>query len=435
MGKEEETMRGNTWLFWLSCALVVTALSACTGRSSSSANNQDAVVRPEARLAKRNAARVEMRAPVPDSERIVIGVYADLTGDNSTFGEETRNGVTLAVEEINRKGGLLGKPVVAKFEDTRSDPQQARNVVTKLIQQDRVLAVIGEVASTLSLAGAPICQKYGVPMISPSSTNPSVTDTGNYIFRVCFIDPFQGYVMAKFLAENLNLKRVAILYDSSSDYSKGLAEFFQMHFQKMGGQITNVLTYKPQDTDFRSQLTTIRASKPDAVYVPGYYKSVGLIVRQARELGLEVPFVGGDGWSSPKLVEGAGGPGKAIEGCYFSDHYAPDDPAPQIQEFVTKYRQRFGQTPGGLAALAYDAARVLFAAIEKAGKQDRAAIREAIANTRDFPGVTGVITINEFGDADKSAVVLQVKGDRFVFVTRIVPETSATTTDTANTNR
>ncbi|CUU35626.1 MAG: ABC transporter substrate-binding protein [Fimbriimonadales bacterium] len=422
-------MTWRKWLLWLIAVAIIMTLSACTSRSGGSAGGAaggSGTVNPSARLAKRNAAKVEQSAPEPDQDRIVIGVYADLTGDNSTFGEETRNGVTLAVEEVNRAGGVLGKQVVVRFEDTRSDPQQARNVVTKLIQQERVLAVIGEVASTMSLAGGPICQQYGVPMISPSSTNPAVTDQGNYIFRVCFTDPFQSYVMAKFLAEHLKVKRVAILYDNSSDYSKGLAEFFQESFRKMGGEITDVLSYKPQDTDFRSQLTTIRAKNPDAIYIPGYYKSVGLIARQARELGIKVPLAGGDGWSSPKLVEGAGGPGKAIEGCYFSDHYAPDDPAPQIQEFVKKYRQRFGQTPGGLAALAYDAARVLFAAIEKAGKLDRAAIRNAIANTRNFPGVTGVITINEFGDADKSAVVLQVRGNRFVFVTRITPETATT---------
>jgi len=318
--------------------------------------------------------------------------------------------------------------VEARFEYTRSDPQQARNGVTKLIQQERVVAIIGEVASTISLAGGPICQRYGVPMISPSSTNPAVTDKGDYIFRVCFIDPFQGYVMAKFAAEHLKVKRVAILYDNSSDYSKGLAQFFGEAFKKLGGTITNVLTYKPQDTDFRSQLTTIRAGNPEAIFIPGYYKSVGLIARQARELGIKVPLLGGDGWSSPKLVEGAGGPGKAIEGCYFSDHYAPDAPAPQIQEFVRKYRQRFGKTPGGLAALGYDAARVLFAAIQKAGKLDRAAIRDAIASTKNFPGVQGSITLTNVGDADKSAAGLQVRRCRFLLVTRITPETAMATT-------
>ena len=282
-------MTWRKWLLWLIAVAIIMTLSACTSRSGGSAGGAaggSGTVNPSARLAKRNAAKVEQSAPEPDQDRIVIGVYADLTGDNSTFGEETRNGVTLAVEEVNRAGGVLGKQVVVRFEDTRSDPQQARNVVTKLIQQERVLAVIGEVASTMSLAGGPICQQYGVPMISPSSTNPAVTDQGNYIFRVCFTDPFQSYVMAKFLAEHLKVKRVAILYDNSSDYSKGLAEFFQESFRKMGGEITDVLSYKPQDTDFRSQLTTIRAKNPDAIYIPGYYKSVGLIARQARELGL-----------------------------------------------------------------------------------------------------------------------------------------------------
>jgi len=415
-------MSKRSWMLWAISLLGVVAFSACTSKSRGGALASSATIDPAARRTERNQARPIEPAPPPDPNRIVIGVYADLTGDNSTFGEETRNGVALAVEEINKQGGLLGKPVEARYEDTRSDPQQARNVVTKLIQQERVVAIIGEVASTMSLAGGPICQRYGIPMISPSSTNPAVTDKGNYIFRVCFIDPFQGYVMAKFAAEHLKVKRVAILYDNSSDYSKGLAQFFEDAFRKMGGTITNVLTYKPQDTDFRSQLTTIRAGNPEAIFIPGYYKSVGLIARQARELGIQVPLLGGDGWSSPKLVEGAGGPGKALEGCYFSDHYAPDTPTPQVQEFVKQYQERFGKTPGGLAALAYDAARVLFDAIKRAGTLNRAAIRDAIARTKEFPGVTGTITINEFGDADKSAVVLQVKGDQFVFVTRIMPE-------------
>jgi branched-chain amino acid transport system substrate-binding protein len=407
--------RGLFGVVGIGCMLV---LSACAGkRGGTTAGGID----PAARRAERYQPRSIEPAPPPDPNQVVIGVYADLTGDNSTFGEETRNGVTLAVEEINRQGGLLGKRVVARFEDTRSDPQQARNVVTKLIQQERVVAIIGEIASTMSLAGGPICQRYGVPMISPSSTNPAVTDKGHYLFRVCFIDPFQGYVMAKFAAEHLKAKRVAILYDNSSDYSKGLAQFFEEAFRQMGGRITHVLTYKPQDTDFRSQLTTIRGGNPQAIFVPGYYKSAGLIARQARELGITVPLLGGDGWSSPKLIEGAGGAGGALEGCYFSDHYAPDDPAPQIRAFARQYQQRFGTAPGGLAALSYDAARVLFAAIQKVGKLDRAAIRDAIASTKDFPGVTGTITINEFGDADKSAVVLQIKGDKFLFVTRIEP--------------
>lgn len=299
------------------------------------------VIDEKARKRERYKPKQRASAPPPAQDEIVIGIYCDLTGENSTFGEETRNGVTLAAEEVNAKGGVLGKKVRLLIEDTRSDPIQARNVVTKLIQKDAVVAVIGEVASKMSLAGGPVCDQFGVPMISPSSTNPKVTEVGEYIFRVCFIDPFQGAVMAKFAAENLKVKRVAILYDNSSDYSVGLAQFFAHDFKKRGGTIVGELTYKPTDTDFRSQLTTIKAQQPEAIFIPGYYNKVGLIARQARELGIQVPLLGGDGWSSPELVAGAGGPGKALEGCYFSDHYSPEDPAPQIQEFIRKYKARF----------------------------------------------------------------------------------------------
>lgn len=352
------------------------------------------------------------------SDKIVIGVYADLTGNTSTFGEETKNGVTLAVEEINAKGGVLGKQIELKIEDTRSDPIQAKNAVTKLIQVEKSTAIIGEVASKLSLAGAPVCQENGVPMITPSSTNPEVTKKGDYIFRVCFLDTFQGAVLAKFAHDNLKATKVSILYDNSNDYSVGLAEFFKEAFTKMGGTIAGELTFKATDSDFRSQLTTIRGQNPQVVFVPGYYDKMGLIARQAREQGITVPMLGGDGWSSPDLLKGAG---NALEGCFFSDHYSPDDPDPKIQEFVKKYSEKFGKTPTGLAALAYDAANVLFAAMETAKSADRKAIRDALAAVENFAGVSGNISMDENRDARKSASVLAIKGGKITFETKIEP--------------
>lgn len=352
------------------------------------------------------------------SDKIVIGVYADLTGNTSTFGEETKNGVTLAVEEINAKGGVLGKQIELKIEDTRSDPIQAKNAVTKLIQVEKSTAIIGEVASKLSLAGAPVCQENGVPMITPSSTNPEVTKKGDYIFRVCFLDTFQGAVLAKFAHDNLKTTKVSILYDNSNDYSVGLAEFFKEAFTKMGGTIAGELTFKATDSDFRSQLTTIRGQNPQVVFVPGYYDKMGLIARQAREQGITVPILGGDGWSSPDLLKGAG---NALEGCFFSDHYSPDDPDPKIQEFVKKYSEKFGKTPTGLAALAYDAANVLFAAMETAKSADRKAIRDALAAVENFAGVSGNISMDENRDARKSASVLAIKGGKITFETKIEP--------------
>lgn len=352
------------------------------------------------------------------SDKIVIGVYADLTGNTSTFGEETKNGVTLAVEEINAKGGVLGKQIELKIEDTRSDPIQAKNAVTKLIQVEKSTAIIGEVASKLSLAGAPVCQENGVPMITPSSTNPEVTKKGDYIFRVCFLDTFQGAVLAKFAHDNLKATKVSILYDNSNDYSVGLAEFFKEAFTKMGGTIAGELTFKATDSDFRSQLTTIRGQNPQVVFIPGYYDKMGLIARQAREQGITVPMLGGDGWSSPDLLKGAG---NALEGCFFSDHYSPDDPDPKIQEFVKKYSEKFGKTPTGLAALAYDAANVLFAAMETAKSADRKAIRDALAAVENFAGVSGNISMDENRDARKSASVLAIKGGKITFETKIEP--------------
>lgn len=352
------------------------------------------------------------------SDKIVIGVYADLTGNTSTFGEETKNGVTLAVEEINAKGGVLGKQIELKIEDTRSDPIQAKNAVTKLIQVEKSTAIIGEVASKLSLAGAPVCQENGVPMITPSSTNPEVTKKGDYIFRVCFLDTFQGAVLAKFAHDNLKATKVSILYDNSNDYSVGLAEFFKEAFTKMGGTIAGELTFKATDSDFRSQLTTIRGQNPQVVFIPGYYDKMGLIARQAREQGITVPMLGGDGWSSPDLLKGAG---NALEGCFFSDHYSPDDPDPKIQEFVKKYSEKFGKTPTGLAALAYDAANVLFAAMETAKSADRKAIRDALATVENFAGVSGNISMDENRDARKSASVLAIKGGKITFETKIEP--------------
>jgi branched-chain amino acid transport system substrate-binding protein len=255
-------------------------------------------------------------------------------------------------------------------------------------------------------------------MISPSSTNPEVTRNRPMVFRVCFIDPFQGTVMAKFARENLKATKVAVLYDQSQTYSTGLNDFFQKSFKAMGGTITSAQTYKGSDTDFNAQLTTIRDTNPDAIYVPGYYNQVASIVIQARKLGIKVPLMGGDGWESPKLAELAG---SAIEGCYYSNHYAPEEQRPAVQEFVKKYKARYGYEPGALAASGYDAARVLFAAMEKAKSLNGKDLAEAIAQTKDFPAVTGTITLDKDHNAEKSAVVLQMKDGKPVYVATVEP--------------
>lgn len=353
-----------------------------------------------------------------DSKEILVGEYGSLTGTTATFGISTRNGVDMAKDELNRAGGVLGKQVRVIVEDDQGKPEEAQTVVTKLINKDRVVAVLGEVASSRSLAAAPVCQQNRVPMITPSSTNPRVTQIGDFIFRVCFIDPFQGFVMAKFASNTLKMSKIAILRDIKNDYSVGLAAVFQENFEEMGGKIVGDESYSEGDTDFSAQLTSIKSKDPQAIYVPGYYTEVGLIARQSRKLGITVPLMGGDGWDSPRLWEIGG---EALNDCYFSNHYSVDDPSPAIQKFVSEYKQRFNETPDALAALGYDAAKILFDAFRRANTTDPEKVREALTQTKDFPGVTGKITIDENRNAVKPAVVLRVKDGKLVYVETVSP--------------
>jgi branched-chain amino acid transport system substrate-binding protein len=357
------------------------------------------------------------KAANSDSE-IVIGEYGSLTGKDATFGISTQNGVAMAVDALNKSGGVLGKQVKVLVEDDQGLPEQALTVVTKLITRDHVIAVLGEVASGNTLAAAPFAQKSSIPMISPSSTNIAVTQVGDYITRVCYIDPFQGYVMAKFATNTLKLKNVAILRDLKSPYSVGLADAFIENFKKMGGSIATDQSYSGGDSDFGAQLTSIKSKNPDGVFVPGYYTEVGLIALQSRKLGLNVPLLGGDGWDSPSL-QGIGG--DALNNSYFSNHYAADDPNPIIQKFVSEYRDRFKETPDGLAALGFDAANVLFDAIRRANTTEGPKLRDAIVATKDFPGVAGKITINKERNTDKPAVVIEINNNKFKYRETINP--------------
>ena len=350
---------------------------------------------------------------------IKIGEFASLTGSEATFGQSSHQGTQLAVDDLNAAGGLLGKKIQLLTEDDQSQAGQPATVVRKLISRDGVVAILGEVASSRSMEAAPICQQNKIPMISPSSTNPKVTETGDYIFRVCFIDPFQGTVMANFASNTLKAKRVAVFTDVKSDYSKGLAQFFKEQFVKNGGQIISELDFNGGDKDFKAQLTAIKAANPDAVFVPGYYTDAALICIQAKQLGLNVPLMGGDGWESEKLVE----IGKdAVEGKYFSTHYHPDVGSEKSKKFVENYRKRWnGKTPDALAACGYDSAIVLADAMKRAGSTEGPKVRDALAATKDFEAVTGRITINEKRDATKSAVILQVKGGKFAYLETVAP--------------
>ena len=352
------------------------------------------------------------------SDVIKIGEVGSMTGSEATFGVSTHQGVELAIREINAAGGVRGKKLEVVLVDDQSKPDEAATAVTKLITQNKVSAILGEVASSRSMAMAAIAQDYKVPMISPSSTNPKVTELGDYIFRVCFIDPFQGEVMSKFALNNLKIKRVAILKDIKSDYSTGLSEYFAAAFKKGGGQIVKEESYNSGDIDFKSQLTAIRTQNPEAILVPGYYTEVGLIARQARELGIKAPLLGGDGWDSPKLTEIGG---KAMENSYFSNHYSNENQAPHIQAFISNFKQSFGVMPDGLSAMGYDAAMILVDAMKRSKSFNAVDLRDTLANTQSYSGVTGTITIDAKRNAIKSAVVLKVENGYFKYQTTVNP--------------
>jgi len=350
---------------------------------------------------------------------IKVGEFASLTGKEATFGKSSHEGTQLAIENLNAAGGVLGKKFELLTEDDLSKAGEPATVVNKLISRDGVVAILGEVASTRSLEAAPICQQGKIPMISPSSTNPKVTETGDYIFRVCFIDPFQGTVMANFAAKTLKVKKVAVFTDVKSDYSKGLAKYFKEGFTAAGGQISVELDFNGGDKDFKAQLTAIKSANPDAVFIPGYYTDVALICIQAKQLGLNVPIFGGDGWESDQLVKIGQ---DAVEGTYFSTHYAPDVATENSKKFVADYQKRFeGKLPDAMAALGYDSAMILADAIKRAGTTDGPKVRDALAATKDFDGVTGKTTINEKRDATKSAVILQVKDGKFKYLETVNP--------------
>jgi branched-chain amino acid transport system substrate-binding protein len=353
------------------------------------------------------------------SGEFVVGEFASLTGKEATFGASSHAGTQLAIDELNAAGGVLGRKFRLLTEDNQSKAGESATVVNKLIAKDGAIAILGEVASSRSLEAAPICQQARVPMISPSSTNPKVTETGDFIFRVCFIDPFQGTVMANFALSGLKAKKVAIFTDVKSDYSKGLAKFFKEGFVKGGGEIVSELDFNGGDKDFKAQLTTIKSSSPDAVFVPCYYTDAALICIQARQLGLNVPLIGGDGWESDQLVKIGG---EAVEGNYFSTHYSPDAGSDKGRQFVEAFQKaNQGGLPDAMAALGYDSAMILADAIKRAGGTDPQKLRDALATTRDFQAVTGKITINEKRDATKSAVILQVKSGRFKYLQTINP--------------
>lgn len=359
-----------------------------------------------------------------ESKDIKIGANFELTGGVATFGQSSVNGIKLALKEANAAGGVLGKQLVLVTADNKSEPSESTNAITKLITQDKVKAVLGSVASSNTLAASQVAHDNKVPFISPTSTNPKVTVDGGktkeFAFRACFIDPFQGTVMANFALKSVKAKTAAIYIDNSSDYAKGLAEFFEKAFVAGGGKVVSTEAYLQKDQDFKATLTKIKATNPDVIFIPGYYQEVGLIAKQARELGVTVPLLGGDGWDSPKLVEIAGP--AALNNGFFSNHYSPEDKDPKVVKFVEAYKKEYnGQAPDALAALGYDAALMLIDAIKRANSDDSIKIKDAIAQTKNLQGVSGVITLNDKHDPVKSAVVIEMKDGKQVFKEKVNP--------------
>lgn len=360
-----------------------------------------------------------------DAKDIKIGVVYELTGNTASFGTAANNGTKLAFKEINAAGGVLGKQITIVSADNKGEPSESANAMTKVISQDKVVAVVGFTTSSNGIAGSAVNEANKIPFLAAATTNPKVTvdeATGKakpYTFRVCFIDPFQGTVGANFVLKDLKLKKAVVMIDNSSDYSKGLSKFFKEAYTKGGGTIVGEEAYLQKDNDFKAILTKIKGMSPEVIYLPGYYGEVGMIAKQAREMGITIPIVGGDGWDSPKLVEIGGAAG--MNNTYFTNHYSPEDTSSASKKFVDAYKKEYGVMPDAMAVLGYDAAYVMADAIKRAGAADPAKIQAALAATKDFPAVTGATTLNENHDAVKSAVIIEMKDGKMVYKTTVKP--------------
>ena len=360
-----------------------------------------------------------------DANEIVIGGNFELSGNVATFGSAAANGAQLYFDEVNAAGGVLNKKIKFVNLDNKSDATEAANVATRLITQDKVVAILGATTSGDTLGFIQVAADNKIPVVSSSATNPDVTVDPNtkqvreYIFRACFIDPFQGTVMANFALKDLQAKTAVIYVDNNSPYSKGLAQFFKESFTKQGGKIVGEEAFVPEDQDFKATLTKIKGMNPDVVYLPGYYEQVGKIVKQAREVGITVPFLGGDGWDSPKLTEIAGP--QALNNTFFSNHYSSEQDDPNVKAFVEKYKTKFGQVPDSMAALGYDAAVLIVDAIKRSGDGSPEKIKEALKATKDVQAVTGKLSFDESHNPVKGAAILEMKDGKQVYKTYVNP--------------
>ena len=352
-----------------------------------------------------------------------IGAVFALSGPQSTYGQESLEGMQLAIEELKTKNPTLASKISLVIEDEKSNPVDAANAAKKVLSVDKVDLIFGTVASSNTLSMISSVLEAQKPLVTPASTNPEVTKKGDLIFRTCFIDPFQGSVLANFALNNLAKKKAAILVDFKSDYSKGLSQYFEEAFKAGGGEVVAKEAYEAGKKDFKTQLVKIRAKQPEVLLVPGYYQEVGLIMKQAKQMGFNVVMLGGDGWDSPTLYDLAGA--DAVKGHYFSSHFAPDDSDPTVQTFVKSFSAKYKKAPGAMAALGYDGFLVISEAFKRAGSSDANAMKKALASTNNLRGVTGSITINASRDAEKDAVVLRTEGDKAVFAAKVTPTTGA----------
>lgn len=357
-------------------------------------------------------------------DTIKIGVNLELSGAVASYGTSEAAGIDLAVDEINAAGGIEGKQIEIVKIDNKSDNAEATSAAIRLAEQEKVVAIIGAATSGATVAQAQIANDKQIPLISPSGTSPSVTvreDGGvnEYVFRTSFIDPFQGTVAANFAANELNVKNVAIYSDNASDYSKGLAASFKKDFEAAGGTIVANESYVAKDPDFRSTLTRIKSADPEFIFIPGYYEEVGLIVKQAREMGIDVPLMGADGWDSPILLDLAGA--DALNNTFTTNHYSSEDPDGKIQEFSKKFEEKYGKAPDAFNALGYDTVYLLADAIKRAGGPDSTKIKDALADTKDLELITGLYSVDENHHPIKSATILEYKDGETVFKTKVNP--------------
>lgn len=351
--------------------------------------------------------------PAGPQEPWKVGAYLSLSGAETQFGIETKEGIELAVDEVNQNGGAKGRQIKVLYEDNKSTPQETNNKVLQLITRDKVVALLGEVTSSRSMVGGLVANKHKIPMISPSATAPEVTQIGPFIFRVCFTDDIQGKMGAEFVVKTMGKKKVAILFASDDVYSSGLAQQFKDEAKKLGAEILIEKSFLKTETNFTTYINEIRDSKAELVYAPIFYNAMVPIARQAKAAGLPgSKFVGGDGWDADTLLTDAG---DELDGAYFTNHYAPDVPWPNAQNFLKAYKDRFKKIPTSLSAMGYDSAKLLFDAIGRTKSDTPEGIRDAIADTKGFAGATGTISIDGNRNADKSIVIVQIKNKKFTY--------------------